>query len=268
MKKRFLALLAVIVLVLVTGTTFVILNIEQAISSLDDLVGRYEKDRKCVRVLSAIKNVQRDGILYHTYGEVGINEMQDRIAVLGQATASCANCHHPSPVADRIRAFSQKAAAFQGVMHEIFNRLDDPDHETIDVQAFALGQDLYSQAQELFTRSSKQLARETKGARSLAVKSKWLLYIITCSGMVVVILTSFLLIRSFTRPLQSLLTATKNIEQGNLDYRVLGLKYEFGELANSSRMVPGQQFDPLPIEKFGVFWLFPVKVLIYPFVAD
>lgn len=65
------------------------------------------------------------------------------------------------------------------------------------------------------------------------MKSKWLLYVITCSGLVVVIFTAFLLIRSFTRPLHSLLTATKKIEQGDLDYRVKGLRYEFGELANA-----------------------------------
>jgi signal transduction histidine kinase len=233
MKKRFLTLLAFIVLVLVLGTTFVIFNIEQAISSLDDLVGRYEKDRKCARVLMAIKKVQHDGILHHTYGEIGSGEMEERIYDLGVMTDSCTTCHHAPAVAEKVSAFSQKAAAFQDVMHEIFNRLNDPDHQIIDVKAFAMGQELYSQAQELFTRSSAQLASETNVARSLAVNSKWLLYIITCSGLIVVVVVSFLLIRSFTRPLQSLLTATKKIEQGDLDYRVLGLKDEFGELANA-----------------------------------
>ncbi len=233
MKKRFLSLLAVIVLVLGLGTTFVILNIEQAISSLDDLVGRYEKDRKCVRVLMAIKKVQQDAILHHRYGTIGVDEMQGRVAVLGRKTATCTTCHHPQPVADKVNDFSEKSAAFQKIMKEVFSRSGDPEHKTIDVKAFAMGQELYSQAQELFTKSSKQLALETQVARALAVKSKWLLYVITCSGLVVVVVTAFLLIRSFTRPLQSLLTATKKIEMGDLDYRVLGLQDEFGELANS-----------------------------------
>lgn len=233
MKKRFLTLLSAIVLVLVLGTTFVILNIERAISSLDDLVSRYEKDRKCTRVLVAIKKVQHDGILHHTYGSAAGMEMRERIAELGRITVSCTTCHHPSPVATRVEHFAHKAAAFQDAMTAIFQRLDDPSHEVIDLQVFALGQDLYEQAQDLFTRSSEQLARETSAARFLAVKSKWLLYIITCSGLVVVIFTAFLLIRSFTRPLQGLLTATKKIEQGDLDYRVRGLQDEFGVLANA-----------------------------------
>jgi signal transduction histidine kinase len=233
MKKRFLTLLAAIVLVLMLGTTFVILNIEQAISSLDDLVSRYEKDRKCARVLVAIKKVQHDGILHHTYGPATGLEMRERIDELGRITASCASCHHPPAMATRVAHFTRRAAVFQDVMSAIFQRLDDPNHEVFDLQAFALGQDLYEQAQELFTRSSEQLARETRAARFLAVKSKWLLYIITCSGLVVVIVTAFLLIRSFTRPLQGLLTATKKIEQGDLDYRVRGLQDEFGVLANA-----------------------------------
>lgn len=233
MKKRFLTLLIFAVLVLVLGTTFVIVNIDQAISSLDDLVARYEKDRKCTRILMAIKKVQHDGILHHNYGKIGADGMQVRVADLGRKAASCASCHHPPSVADKVRDFSQKAKAFQDVMVEIFSRRDDPDHEIMDVEAFAMGQELYIQAQDLFTKSSKQLANETKVARSSAVKSKWLLYIVTCSGLVVVILTTFLLIRSFNRPLQSLLAATKKIEQGDLDYRVQDLSHEFGELANS-----------------------------------
>ncbi len=233
MKKRFLTLLAVAILVLVLGTTFVILNIDQSISSLDNLVGRYEKERKCTRVLMAIKKVQQDGILHHTYGELGAEAMKARVADLGKKTASCANCHHPAAVAEKVREFSQKAQAFQDVMTTIFKRIEDPDHKVLDVEAFAMGQELYIQAQDLFTKSSKQLAVETRDARASAVKSKWLLYIITCSGLVVVIATTLLLIRSFTRPLQSLLTATKKIEQGDLDYRIKGLQHEFGALANA-----------------------------------
>lgn len=233
MKKRFLTLLAIAIMVLVLGTTFVIVNIDQAISSLDNLVGRYEKDRKCTKVLMAIKKVQHDGILHHTLGEVGSEGMQVRVADLGRKATSCASCHHPEPVAEKVRDFSQKAQAFQDVMTEIFERIDDPDHRIMDIEAFAMGQELYIQAQDLFTKSSKQLAVETKVARSSAVKSKWLLYMITCSGLVVVISTTLLLIRSFTRPLQSLLTATKKIEQGDLDYRVKGLHHEFGALANA-----------------------------------
>ncbi|MBU1232339.1 MAG: HAMP domain-containing protein [Proteobacteria bacterium] len=233
MKKRFLTLLALITLILVLGTTFVILNIEQAISSLDDLIGRYEKDRNCTRVLMEVKKVQHDGILHRTSGDTGNYEMLNRITALGKSAASCTSCHHPQPIADKIRSFSQKGVAFQDAMEKVVAHSDDPDHETMNVQAFVMGHELYDQGLTLFTKSSKQLTGETRVARYLAIKSKWLLYIITCSGLVMVIFTSFMLIRSFTRPLQSLLTATQKIKQGDFEYKVLGLKYEFGELANS-----------------------------------
>ncbi len=233
MKKRFLILLATIVLVLGLGTTFVIFNIEQAISSLDDLVSRYEKDRKCTRILIAIKKVQQDGILHHTYGEIGIDEMEERIDELGEMATACTGCHHRPEVAKRVNQFAGQALAFQGIMAEVFDRAHDPKHEVMDFKAFSMGQELFNQAHELFRRSAQQLADETKEARSLAVKSKWLLYIITCSGLVVVIATAFLLIRSFTRPVQRLVAATQHLKRGDLDHRVHGLKDEFAELAES-----------------------------------
>ncbi len=233
MKKRFLTLLSLIVLILVLGTTFVIFNIEQAINSLDDLIGRYEKDRNCTRVLMEVKKVQHDGILHRTNGDTKNNEMLNQIVALGKTASSCTTCHHPQPVADKIKSFSQKGVAFQDIMKQVFEHTDHPDHELMNVQAFIMGHELYDHGLDLFTKSSQQLTGETKVARYLAIKSKWLLYIITCSGLVMVIFTSFMLIRSFTKPLQGLLTATQKIKQGDFDYRVLGLKYEFGELANS-----------------------------------
>lgn len=145
MKKRFLTLLTLITLTLILGTTFVILNIEQAISSLDDLIGRYEKDRNCTRVLMEVKNVQHDGLLHRSDTDTGNEEMLNRIVDLGKTASSCTSCHHPQPVADKIRSFSQKGAAFKDAMEKVFTHSDDPDHDIMNVQAFVMGHELYDQ---------------------------------------------------------------------------------------------------------------------------
>jgi methyl-accepting chemotaxis protein len=233
MKKRFLTLLAGIVLILSLGTTFVIYHIEQAIYSLDHLVERYEKDRKCTQILMAIKKVQQDILLHHSYSTEETLAIADHLEQFSHKRGSCVTCHHPEPIEGRIRVFSNSSKAFQTVVSGVFERPVNNNHQGQDLQAFAMGQELGEQAQALFQKSAQELAVETSVARSLTVESKVMLYVITCLGLAFVVFISFMLIRSFTKPLQSLLTATAKIKQGDFDYRVSGLKYEFGELADS-----------------------------------
>lgn len=234
MKKQFLILLSVFVLILVAGTTVAIININQTISNLDDLVGRYQKERKCTKILMAIKKVQQDGFLHHSYDAIGAAEMNKRIVTMGEMVETCSSCHHPRPITEKISTFTQQASAFQQALTgPVFENRSDPNHESIDHQTFAMGHDLYEYAQSLFTKSSKELAQETRVVRSLTVKSRRLIYFIVSSGLVMVIIAAFILMRCFTKPLQNLLAATEKIHQGDLNHRVLGLKYEFGALATA-----------------------------------
>ena len=233
MKKHFLIIIAIFSFLLVIGAAVVIYNIDQAINNLDELVVRYQKERNCTKVLIAIKKVQQDGFLHHSYDGVDVVEMDKRIANMDQIVATCSSCHHPQPVAEKIKSFTTQAADFKQALTTIFNDTDNPLHKFVDLQAFAMGQDLYGHAQSLFKKSSKQLAAETQVVRAITVKSKGLIYFIVLSGLIIMIAVSFLLMRCFTKPLQSLLDATEKIQHGDLDSRVSGLKYEFGTLAAS-----------------------------------
>jgi signal transduction histidine kinase len=233
MKKKFLILITIYGFFLVVGATVVIFNIDLAISNLDELVERYQKERNCTKVLMAIKKVQQDGFLHHTYGDTDMMEMDQRIANMDQIVSTCTSCHHPPPIAQKIESFTRQTTEFKEALTTIFAHTEKPRHETVDLKAFSMGQELYAYAQSLFNKSSKQLATETQVVRSLTVKSKGFIYVIVLGGLLIMMLISFLLMRCFTKPLQSLLTATEKIQQGDLDSRVSGLKHEFGTLAAS-----------------------------------
>lgn len=233
MKKQFLTLLSVFVLLLAAGATVAIININIIISNLDDLVGRYQKERKCTKILMAIKEVQQDGFLHHTYDPIGAAEMDKRISTMGNIINTCSSCHHPQPIAERINTLILQADDFQQALTTTDTNNTDPSHMSIDLQTYTLGHDLYEYAQSLFTKSTKQLAQETQFVRSLTMKNKRLIYFIVWSGLLMVIIAAIILMRCFTKPLQHLLDATEKIHQGNLDYRILGLKYEFGALASA-----------------------------------
>jgi signal transduction histidine kinase len=233
MKKQFLTLIAFFGFLLVIGATVLIFHIDQAINNLDNLVERYQKERNCTKVLIAIKKVQQDGFLHHTYDEVDMREMDKRIANMDHVVNTCSSCHHPQQIAQKIKSFTVLTTNFKETLTTISDHTATLRHKAVDLNAFAMGQDLYANAQSLFKKSSKQLATETWVVRSLTVKSRSFIYVIVLSGLLIMVVASFLLMRCFTKPLQSLLIATEKIQHGDLDTRVSGLKHEFGTLAAS-----------------------------------
>lgn len=233
MKKKFLILISIFGLFLVIGATVVIFNIDLALDNLDRLVERYQKDRKCTKILMAIKEVQQDGFLHHTYDDSDKTGMDKRITRMDEIVTSCSSCHHPPEVKKKIETLTRRTTDFKLALTLILEDTDNPRHTHIDLQTYAMGHALYDYAQSLFKKTSKQLAANTQAVRAITVKSKNLIYFIVLSGLVFMIVTSLLLMQCFTKPLQYLLTATEKIQRGNLDYRVLGLKHEFGTLAAS-----------------------------------
>lgn len=233
MKKRFLILSTLFGILLVIGAAIIIFNIDQTINNLDGLVARYQKERKCSKVLISIKKIQQDSFLHHHYGTADLKAMEKRISHMDLVVDKCQFCHHPPTIRKRIDSFRQKEKDFKEALTKIFDRPDSPDHKDIDLEAFSMGQDLYGYAQSLFRKSSNQLAAETRIVRSLTIKSKSFIYLIVISGLLIMMISSLFLMRCFTKPLQTLLSATEKIENGDFDSRVSGLKHEFGLLADS-----------------------------------
>jgi len=111
MKKHFLVFSAIFGFLLVIGAAVVIFNIDQVVNNLDMLVERYRKERNCSKVLLAIKKVQQDGFLHQTYDGADAAEMNKRIANMDQIVSTCFSCHHPQPVAQKIKSFVRQAGS-------------------------------------------------------------------------------------------------------------------------------------------------------------
>jgi len=70
-------------------------------------------------------------------------------------------------------------------------------------------------------------------------ETKTILFCIIAVGPLLAGAFAFLFIRGFTRPVNVLLNATRKLKGGDLDYRVGGLKDEFGEVAQSFNEMAG-----------------------------
>ncbi len=233
MKKQFFTLSTIFGFLLIVGAAIIIFNIDQTTNNLDGLVKRYQKEKKCSKILISIKKIQQDSFLHHHYDSADLTAMNKRIAHLDATLNTCKFCHHPQGIRQRINTLTYKKDDFKQALTTIFVDPDSPNHKEVDLKAFSMGEDLYTYAQSLFKRSSNQLAAETRIVRSLTIKSKNFIYLIVISGLFIMIFSSLFLVRCFTKPLQILLRATEKIENGDFNSRVSGLKHEFGTLADS-----------------------------------
>jgi two-component system sensor histidine kinase AtoS len=78
-----------------------------------------------------------------------------------------------------------------------------------------------------------RLWEKTTSALSKIAHTKRIIYILVALGPLSIIGIVFIFIKFFTRPLNTLLKATERLKEGDLDYRVEGLKDEFGKVADA-----------------------------------
>lgn len=173
MKKQFLILNTIFGFFLVIGAGIIIFNIDQTINNLDKLVERYQKERNCTKILISIKKIQQDGFLHHHYDEADLAAMERRITNLDEDVETCTTCHHPLVIKKKIESFTKRKEGFKQALTTIFENPNSPRHKTVDLKAFAMGQELYAYTQSIFKKSSSQLAAETRIVRSLTVKHRF-----------------------------------------------------------------------------------------------
>ncbi|MCX5823430.1 MAG: ATP-binding protein [Deltaproteobacteria bacterium] len=75
--------------------------------------------------------------------------------------------------------------------------------------------------------------RQERGILKRTNQRKIILFALVTIAPFFAVGLAFLLIRGLTRPVNSLLDATRRLKAGDLDYRIKGLHDEFGEVANS-----------------------------------
>ncbi len=85
----------------------------------------------------------------------------------------------------------------------------------------------------MLTITNRKLDEKTRFAMEKIAATKTTLYIILALGPIFAVILSLLFIKSITSPLKKILTATRRLKTGDLDYRVEHLKDEFGEVADS-----------------------------------
>jgi PAS domain S-box-containing protein len=234
MKKKLFIASGLVCLIFLAGGIYIIMTIERSSSELDDLIRLHQVEILREHLLIQIKNVQSDLYLMGTRYEQSPQTVMANVNQLSRVGETCFDCHHRASVVKRLKHMNGDIEFYRGSVGKILARQGDraglmKEGDT----AFQTTQKLFTQVKDMVHIANNKLAGKTEVSLKNIHGSKTILYALVILTPFVAAGFCFFYIREFVKPIKLLLKATRKLESGDLDYKVEGLKDEFGEVATS-----------------------------------
>ncbi len=234
MRKKILTGMILFSLISIIGGFYIISSIERATSIHRNIVTLHQAEILREHLLIQIKKVQADLTLKGTRHERDIGTIVSHVSGMGMVVSTCFDCHHNEKVTQLLVQLHDGTERYKNALSRVFTfRANSKRLEQVEDEAFKIGEQLFEEVNGMIALTSRTLNERTEAAYREINSSKRLLTFFILAGPVIAIGLAILFYRSFTRPIFSLLSATKKLQSGDLDYRVETLKDEFGTVATS-----------------------------------
>jgi len=234
MKKKLFVASALVCLIFLAGGIYIITTIETSTSELDNLIRLHQVEILREHLLIQIKTSQSDLYLMGTRYEKSPQTVKTNLNRLSAVGVTCFDCHHRASVVRRLKNLNGDIESYKDSVDKILalegNRnslLQEGD------RAFQTSQKLFAQVEDMVHIANNKLAGTTEASLKKIYGSKTILYALVILTPFVAGGFCFFYIREFIKPVKLLMTATKKLEGGDLDYKIEGLTDEFGEVATS-----------------------------------
>ena len=251
MKKKLLIVSGLVCLIFLAGGIYIITTIETSTSELDNLIKLHQVEILREHLLIQIKTAQSDLYLMGTRYEQSPQTVKANINRLSAVGVTCFDCHHRVSVVQRLKNMNADIEFYKGSVAKIL-ALEGNRNSLIQEgdRAFQTSQKLFAQVKDMVHFANNKLAGKTEASLKKIYGSKTLLYALVILTPFVAAGFCFFYIREFVKPIKFLLTATRKLEGGDLDYKIEGLKDEFGEVATSlNEMAASLKQNMLKIEE-------------------
>ncbi len=231
MKKKIIFGLAIFALMFVFGGVYIVMSTETTIYDLHRLSQMHHTVALRKDLLQLIKKNQNNLILR---GASVTN--QDAPAEIGLrgAARQCLACHHSTFSRETITRLQTEIGLYVELTRAVFAaRPGTAVSEGKAGAALKLGDDLIGKMERIITITGDNLGRQEREILQKINERKIILFMLVTVGPFFAVGLAFILINGLTRPVNSLLDATRRLKAGDLDHRIRGLYDEFGEVAGS-----------------------------------
>ncbi|MFH2119525.1 MAG: ATP-binding protein [Pseudomonadota bacterium] len=231
MKKKIVFGLAIFALMFFFGGVYIVTTTQTTIYELHRLSQLHRTVALRKDLLLSIKRNQGNIILRSRH--FAINEASGEHS-MAAIVEKCFVCHTTSPLKGEIANLKRQIEGYYALTCAVF--AVDPgsalsEHRTR--AALTMGDDLIGKTEVIINVTSANLEKQERAILNKINERKTLLFVMVTIGPFFAVGLAFFLIRGLTRPVNSLLDATRRLKSGDLDHRISGLRDEFGEVAAS-----------------------------------
>jgi len=234
MKKKIIIITCLVCLIFLAGGVYIITSIKIATSQLDRLIELHQVEILREHLLIQIKTVQSDFFLMSTHYAKSRDTVAANLKKMKKVSTACLHCHHESRVKIRLENLNNDIDSYIGSINKILNTNGNRAQliKERDI-AFRTSENVLAQVNDMVHIANTKLADRTDAFLADISHSKKILYALVGITPFVAAAVCFFFIRALTKPIKILLNATRRLKRGDLDYKIKGLKNEFGELATS-----------------------------------
>jgi signal transduction histidine kinase len=240
MKKKIIITLSIFSLFFFLVGTYIIAAIETSTSRLDKLIKLHQVETMREHLLLQIEKVQSDIKIKNTRYGRNIETVITNVRNMERTANTCLDCHHTRRMLNRLKDLKNNIKEYEKRISRIFTiRSTERRLEIEEDSTFRTGENLIRQVNNMISMASSNLESKTQNSLRNIASTKIILYILVSLGPISTVILAIFFIKGFTKPVNSLLTATRRLKSGDLNYRIEGLKDEFKEVATSFNEMSG-----------------------------
>ena len=222
MKLKVFIGLVLLSLCFIAGGLYITEAMDRVVNKLQDIIILEQVQFQRKTLLNQIKEVQTDLLLKDSPHAASIDTFVQHGEAIATTLKGCFRCHPPEdPSAKKIDILQGILNAYLGKLSSVytlsanFERISEAKNS-----AYAAGEELQSQIDQLFLGFDEKIAERTAQAQQSISSTRGLFTALVTIGPVIVLLVSAYFFGRFTKGVMVLSKAFSKIREGDLEYRI------------------------------------------------
>jgi two-component system sensor histidine kinase AtoS len=231
-KKKLIIVLTVFSLLAFIGGINLLLMTGRIASSFNDLIELHQVEIMREHLLLNVYQVQEDLYSQSARHPESRDAILNHMDELDRSVNACFGCHHTADVTERLQDLRHQIGDYSQALTTVLTlgkRVSGIRQE--QEKAHLIGESLISKINTMIVLTNKKLIKRTEDVLRHQQQTTLIVVLLVAAGPLLIAVLGFMTIGRITRPIQTLLAATKRLKAGDLDSRIEGLTDEFAEFA-------------------------------------
>ena len=215
------------------GTGAAMLYVRSTTRQLRELVRLHQIQELRRDLITATQTAQSDLFTVHTPLGERLDTVIENVGRLQTAAQACGACHHAPEVAERLSRMQGLIGEYEtSLSYYITASANRPRAQRLQLEAAAVGARLLGATEEMSAEASRHLAARTAESMTRIDRAGAILAGSLALTLLLAVAVGVWLTRSVTRPVRTLVAATRELAAGRLGATaIVEDRTEFGELA-------------------------------------